>query len=160
MKLSDDLLRELLATFAVEAQEHLQAINRDLLALEKGPGAEKSAELLMAANVFGEDSFERGGFGEGSTDRGLGFGRSNSSRISLILERSRVPVVNLGVLQSLEACFSLSCCSFKASNQSSAGSCLPVVDNECIRKNSRKFNSSKTLSDNSRKSTSLRAVSF
>ena len=50
MKLSDDLLRELLATFAVEAQEHLQAINRDLLALEKGPGAEKSAELL--AEIF------------------------------------------------------------------------------------------------------------
>jgi len=50
MQFSDDLLRELLATFAVEAQEHLQAINQNLLALEKGPGPEKSAELL--AEIF------------------------------------------------------------------------------------------------------------
>src|SRR5262245_54464885 len=50
MQFNDDLLRELLATFAVEAQEHLQTITRDLLALEKGPGPEKSAELL--AEIF------------------------------------------------------------------------------------------------------------
>jgi len=50
MEFSDDLLRELLATFALEAQDHLQTINRDLLALEKGPEAEKSAELL--AEIF------------------------------------------------------------------------------------------------------------
>ena len=50
MEFSDELLRELLATFAVEAEEHLQTLTRDLLALEKGPGAEKSAELL--AEIF------------------------------------------------------------------------------------------------------------
>jgi two-component system chemotaxis sensor kinase CheA len=50
MQFSDDLLRELLATFAVEAQEHLLAINQHMLALEKGPGPDKSAELL--AEIF------------------------------------------------------------------------------------------------------------
>src|SRR5258707_15497523 len=50
MQFSDELLRELLATFAVEAQEHLQSMNQNLLALEKGPGPEKSAELL--AEIF------------------------------------------------------------------------------------------------------------
>src|SRR5579859_5691879 len=48
MQFSDDLLRELLATFAVEAQEHLQAINQNLLALEKS--AELLAEIFRAAH--------------------------------------------------------------------------------------------------------------
>src|ERR1700682_1605996 len=52
MQFSDDLLRELLATFAVEAQEHIQAINQHLLVLEKTPGPAKSAELL--AEIFRE----------------------------------------------------------------------------------------------------------
>ena len=52
MKLGDDLLRELLATFAVEAAEHLQAINAHLLALEKGPEPDQAGELL--AEIFRE----------------------------------------------------------------------------------------------------------
>jgi len=50
MQFSDELLRELLATFAVEAQEHLQTMNQNLLVLEKGPAPEKAAELL--AEIF------------------------------------------------------------------------------------------------------------
>ena len=52
MKLSDDLLRELLATFAVEAQEHILAINQHLLILEKGPWGDQSSDLL--AEIFRE----------------------------------------------------------------------------------------------------------
>src|SRR5262245_43588569 len=50
MPISDDLLRELLSTFSVEAQEHLQTISRDLLELEKGPPPEPAAKLL--AEIF------------------------------------------------------------------------------------------------------------
>jgi two-component system chemotaxis sensor kinase CheA len=46
MKLGDELLRELLATFAVEASEHIQAISAHLLALEKSPAPEEARELL------------------------------------------------------------------------------------------------------------------
>jgi two-component system chemotaxis sensor kinase CheA len=52
MKLGDDLLRELLATFAVEAAEHIHAINAHLLALEKGPEPDEARELL--AEIFRE----------------------------------------------------------------------------------------------------------
>jgi two-component system chemotaxis sensor kinase CheA len=50
MALSDDFLRELLATFTAEAQEHLQVINCDLLALEHEPEAPTAGEWL--AEIF------------------------------------------------------------------------------------------------------------
>ena len=39
-------MRQLRDTFKVEAAEHVQAINRILVALEKGPGEEERAALL------------------------------------------------------------------------------------------------------------------
>jgi two-component system chemotaxis sensor kinase CheA len=46
---TDDLLGPLLATFAVEAAEHLQAMNRHLLCLERGEG-----DALLGAELFRE----------------------------------------------------------------------------------------------------------
>ncbi|MHB1188354.1 hybrid sensor histidine kinase/response regulator [Thiobacillus sp.] len=42
----DELLKKLLATFRVEADEHLQAMASGLLALEKTPPAERQAEIV------------------------------------------------------------------------------------------------------------------
>ncbi|MEW5721400.1 MAG: Hpt domain-containing protein, partial [Chloroflexota bacterium] len=44
--LDDDIMRQLRATFKVEAAEHIQAMNRILLALEQNPEGEERAELL------------------------------------------------------------------------------------------------------------------
>lgn len=44
----EDLSRRLLATFVVELDEQVQALNRDLLALEKGPADARRAELLRS----------------------------------------------------------------------------------------------------------------
>ncbi len=44
--LDDDIMRQLRATFKVEAEEHIQAMNRILLALEKNPDGEDRADLL------------------------------------------------------------------------------------------------------------------
>jgi two-component system, chemotaxis family, sensor kinase CheA len=44
--LDDDLMRQLRATFAVEAVEHIQAMNRVLLALEANPEGEERKSLL------------------------------------------------------------------------------------------------------------------
>lgn len=44
--LDDDIIRQLQATFKVEAEEHIQAMNRILLALEKGPSGEERVQLL------------------------------------------------------------------------------------------------------------------
>ncbi|MCB9420333.1 MAG: hybrid sensor histidine kinase/response regulator [Ardenticatenaceae bacterium] len=44
--LDDDIIRQLRATFKVEADEHIQAMNRILLALEKGPAEEERVQLL------------------------------------------------------------------------------------------------------------------
>src|SRR5690348_8805149 len=50
----DKLIKRLMATFLGELEEHVRAINRDLLALEKSPGDEERAgllrELLRAAH--------------------------------------------------------------------------------------------------------------
>lgn len=46
MAKDDDFLKKLLATFKVEAQEHLQAISSGLLALEKTPAATAQRELV------------------------------------------------------------------------------------------------------------------
>ena len=43
---NDELLKKLLATFRVEADEHLQAMSSGLLALEKMPQAEERAALV------------------------------------------------------------------------------------------------------------------
>ena len=44
--LDEDIMRQLRATFKVEAEEHIQAMNHDLLALEKNPKGEDRAALL------------------------------------------------------------------------------------------------------------------
>jgi two-component system chemotaxis sensor kinase CheA len=44
--LDDDIMRQLRATFKVEAKEHIQAMNRALLTLEKNPDEEDRADLL------------------------------------------------------------------------------------------------------------------
>src|SRR3972149_2227929 len=48
----DDFLKRLLATFAVEAEEHLTAISDGLLGLEKAPAANEQRDLVE--NVFRE----------------------------------------------------------------------------------------------------------
>lgn len=45
-KQSDDFLKRLLATFRVEADEHLQAMSAGLLELEKNPTADRHAEII------------------------------------------------------------------------------------------------------------------
>ncbi len=45
-KLDDDILQQLRATFKEEAAEHIQAMNRVLLALEKNPEGEERAALV------------------------------------------------------------------------------------------------------------------
>jgi two-component system chemotaxis sensor kinase CheA len=51
-KKNNDFLKRLLATFKIEAQEHVNAISTCLIELEKAPAAEKRAELTEA--VFRE----------------------------------------------------------------------------------------------------------
>ena len=48
----EEFLKRLLATFKVEAEEHLQAITAGLLQLEKEPSPEKQADLIQT--VFRE----------------------------------------------------------------------------------------------------------
>jgi two-component system chemotaxis sensor kinase CheA len=54
MALNEDFLRQLRATFAAEAQEHIQVINRDLLAFEREPESASVdqwlAEIFRAAH--------------------------------------------------------------------------------------------------------------
>lgn len=45
----EELMRELLETFSVEAQEHLQNLNQTLLQLERQPGEDQRRELLREA---------------------------------------------------------------------------------------------------------------
>ena len=45
-KKNDELLKKLLATFRVEADEHLRAMSSGLLALEKMPQGEERAALV------------------------------------------------------------------------------------------------------------------
>jgi two-component system chemotaxis sensor kinase CheA len=45
-KKNDDFLKKLLATFRVEADEHLKAMSSGLLALEKTPAGEQQAEIV------------------------------------------------------------------------------------------------------------------
>jgi len=45
-KKNDELLKKLLATFRVEADEHLHAMSSGLLALEKAPAGEQQAEIV------------------------------------------------------------------------------------------------------------------
>ncbi len=50
MALNEDFLRQLRATFAAEAQEHIQVINRDLLAFEREPASASVDQWL--ADIF------------------------------------------------------------------------------------------------------------
>jgi two-component system chemotaxis sensor kinase CheA len=50
MPVSDKMLRELMATFQTELQEHLSILTKDLLSLEKNPTSDERTNLLM--NVF------------------------------------------------------------------------------------------------------------
>jgi two-component system chemotaxis sensor kinase CheA len=51
-KKDDDFLKELVATFKIEAQEHINALSSGVLALEKASTAEKQRDILEA--VFRE----------------------------------------------------------------------------------------------------------
>ena len=51
-KKDDDFLKELLATFKAEAEEHLKAITSGLLEIEKTPAAERQTQIVEA--VFRE----------------------------------------------------------------------------------------------------------
>ena len=44
----EQLVKRLMTTFLEELEEHVQAFNRDLLALKKGPAPEQRAERLKA----------------------------------------------------------------------------------------------------------------
>lgn len=59
--LDDDLLRQLRATFKIEAEEHLQAMNRALLALEHNPEEKERTALL--AEIFREAHSLKGAAG-------------------------------------------------------------------------------------------------
>ncbi|MDY6875184.1 MAG: hybrid sensor histidine kinase/response regulator [Chloroflexota bacterium] len=61
MLLDDDIMRQLRATFRVEAAEHIQAMNRVLLALEKNPEGEERAEFLK--DIFREAHSLKGAAG-------------------------------------------------------------------------------------------------
>ena len=50
MPLSDNMLKELMATFQTELQEHLSMLTKDLLSLERNPTSNERTNLLM--NVF------------------------------------------------------------------------------------------------------------
>ena len=59
--LDDDIMRQLRAIFKVEAAEHIQAMNRVLVALEKNPEEEERAELLK--EIFREAHSLKGAAG-------------------------------------------------------------------------------------------------
>jgi len=59
--LDDDIMRQLRATFQVEAAEHIQAMNRVLLALEANPEGEERAVLM--AEIFREAHSLKGAAG-------------------------------------------------------------------------------------------------
>lgn len=59
--LDDDIMRQLRAIFKIEAAEHIQAMNRVLLALEKNPEGEERAELLK--EIFREAHSLKGAAG-------------------------------------------------------------------------------------------------
>ena len=59
--LDDDIMRQLRAIFKVEAAEHIQAMNRVLVVLEKNPEGEERAELLK--EIFREAHSLKGAAG-------------------------------------------------------------------------------------------------
>ena len=59
--LDDDIMRQLRAAFQVEAAEHIQALNRNLLALEKNPEDQERVALL--AEIFREAHSLKGAAG-------------------------------------------------------------------------------------------------
>jgi len=65
-ELDDDIMRQLRATFKVEAAEHIQAINRILVALEKGPQEKERAALLE--EIFREAHSLKGAAGAAGFD--------------------------------------------------------------------------------------------
>jgi len=87
--LDDDIMRQLRATFKVEAAEHIQAMNRVLLALEENPEGEERTKLLE--EIFREAHSLKGAAGAAdfpqveSTAHKLesAFGAAKSSKIKL-----------------------------------------------------------------------------
>ena len=65
-ELDDDIMRQLRATFKVEAAEHVQAINRILVALEKDPDGKERAALLE--EIFREAHSLKGAAGAAGFD--------------------------------------------------------------------------------------------
>jgi two-component system, chemotaxis family, sensor kinase CheA len=59
--LDEDIMRQLRATFKIEAAEHIQAMNRILLTLEENPEAENRVELLQ--EIFREAHSLKGASG-------------------------------------------------------------------------------------------------
>lgn len=59
--LDDDIMRQLRATFKIEAAEHIQAMNRVLLALEQNPAEQERAALLQ--EIFREAHSLKGAAG-------------------------------------------------------------------------------------------------
>ncbi len=59
--LDDDIMRQLRAAFKIEAAEHIQALNRNLVALEKNPEEPERAALL--AEIFREAHSLKGAAG-------------------------------------------------------------------------------------------------
>ena len=47
MPLSDKMLKELMATFRAELEEHLSKLNKGLLSLERNPASDERVNLLM-----------------------------------------------------------------------------------------------------------------
>jgi two-component system, chemotaxis family, sensor kinase CheA len=87
--LDDDIMRQLRATFKVEAAEHIQAMNRVLLALEENPEGEERNKLLE--EIFREAHSLKGAAGAAdfpeveSTAHKLesAFGAAKSGKIKL-----------------------------------------------------------------------------
>ncbi|MCL4394315.1 MAG: ATP-binding protein, partial [Chloroflexi bacterium] len=94
--LDDDIMRQLRATFKVEAAEHIQAINRILLALEKNPEGDERKSLLE--EIFREAHSLKGASGAADLREVEGtahklesvFGAAKSGKIQITRELADV----------------------------------------------------------------------
>lgn len=87
--LDDDIMRQLRATFKAEAGEHIQAMNRVLLALEKGPDEEEEIELLE--EIFREAHSLKGAAGAVN----LGQVESTAHRLESVFYASKTGEIEL-----------------------------------------------------------------
>jgi two-component system chemotaxis sensor kinase CheA len=87
--LDDDIMRQLRATFKVEAAEHIQAMNRVLLALEQNPEGEERAGLLE--EIFREAHSLKGAAGAAD----LGEVERTAHRLENVFGAARTGKLNL-----------------------------------------------------------------